>query len=82
MGEVGGGEVGGCQCRPPCGRRKEAASLRRQSIARLKCVPPTLLPPRRERRVPHVQSLAPGTDGINSVDYAAEHNLDFWSELP
>jgi para-nitrobenzyl esterase len=32
--------------------------------------------------VPHVQSLAPGTGGIRSVDYAAEHHLDFWSELP
>jgi para-nitrobenzyl esterase len=32
--------------------------------------------------VPHVQSLAPGTDGIEPVDYAAEHQLDFWSSLP
>jgi para-nitrobenzyl esterase len=34
------------------------------------------------QRVPHVQSLAPGTDGIKPVDYAAEHRLDFWSSLP
>lgn len=32
--------------------------------------------------VPHVQSLAPGPDGIRPVDYAAEHQLDFWSSLP
>jgi len=32
--------------------------------------------------VPYVQSLAPGTDGIEPVDYAAEHKLDFWSSLP
>jgi para-nitrobenzyl esterase len=32
--------------------------------------------------VPHVQSLAPGRDGIGPVDYAAEHNLAFWSHLP
>ena len=32
--------------------------------------------------VPHVQSLAPGPDGIRPVDYAAEHQLDFWSGLP
>jgi para-nitrobenzyl esterase len=32
--------------------------------------------------VPQVQSLAPGTDGIKPVDYAAEHKLDFWSSLP
>lgn len=29
--------------------------------------------------VPHVQSLAP--DRIGSVDYAAEHHLDFWATL-
>jgi para-nitrobenzyl esterase len=34
------------------------------------------------RPVPHVQSLAPGPDGIGPVDYAAEHQLDFWSRLP
>ena len=34
------------------------------------------------RPVPHVQSLAPGPDGIRPVDYAAEHQLDFWSSLP
>jgi para-nitrobenzyl esterase len=34
------------------------------------------------RPVPHVQSLAPGPDGIGPVDYAAEHRLDFWSRLP
>jgi para-nitrobenzyl esterase len=34
------------------------------------------------RPVPHVQSLAPGPDGIRPVDYAAEHQLDFWSRLP
>jgi para-nitrobenzyl esterase len=34
------------------------------------------------QRVPHVQSVAPGTDGIKPVDYAAEHQLDFWSSLP
>jgi para-nitrobenzyl esterase len=34
------------------------------------------------RPVPHVQSLAPGADGITPVDYAAEHQLDFWSSLP
>jgi para-nitrobenzyl esterase len=34
------------------------------------------------RPVPHVQSLAPGPDGIRPVDYAAEHQLDFWSGLP
>ena len=32
--------------------------------------------------VPHVQSLAPGPAGITPVDYAAEHQLDFWSSLP
>lgn len=32
--------------------------------------------------VPHVQALAPGIDGIKSVDYAAEHKLDFWSSQP
>ena len=32
--------------------------------------------------VPHVQSLAPGIDGIKPVDYATEHKLDFWSSLP
>ena len=30
--------------------------------------------------VPYVQSLAP--DAIRGVDYASEHHLDFWSELP
>lgn len=30
------------------------------------------------KAVPHVQSLAPGDDGIGPVDYAAEHHLDFW----
>jgi para-nitrobenzyl esterase len=34
------------------------------------------------RPVPHVQSLAPGPDGIGPVDYAAEHQLDFWSTMP
>jgi para-nitrobenzyl esterase len=34
------------------------------------------------RPVPHVQSLAPGPDGIGPVDYAADHQLDFWSGLP
>jgi para-nitrobenzyl esterase len=34
------------------------------------------------RPVPRVQSLAPGTGGIGPVDYAAEHQLDFWSGLP
>jgi para-nitrobenzyl esterase len=34
------------------------------------------------RPLPHVQSLAPGPDGIGPVDYAAEHQLDFWSGLP
>jgi para-nitrobenzyl esterase len=34
------------------------------------------------RPVPHVQSLAPGPDGIRPVDYVAEHQLDFWSSLP
>jgi para-nitrobenzyl esterase len=34
------------------------------------------------RPVPYVQSLAPGPDGIGPVDYAAEHQLDFWSRLP
>ena len=34
------------------------------------------------RPVPHVQSLAPGPDGIEPVDYAAEHQLDFWSNMP
>ena len=29
--------------------------------------------------VPCVQSLAP--DAVRSVDYAAEHHLDFWSQL-
>ena len=29
--------------------------------------------------VPYVQSLAP--DAVSSVDYAAEHHLDFWSQL-
>ena len=43
---------------------------------------PPWLPFDHAQPVPHVQSLAPGTDGIKSVDYAAEHNLDFWSELP
>jgi para-nitrobenzyl esterase len=28
--------------------------------------------------VPYVQSLAPGRDGIRPVDFAAEHQLDFW----
>jgi para-nitrobenzyl esterase len=32
--------------------------------------------------VPHVQSLAPGADGIKPVDYATEHQLGFWSSLP
>jgi para-nitrobenzyl esterase len=32
--------------------------------------------------VSHVQSLAPGPEGIKPVDYAAEHKLDFWSSLP
>jgi carboxylesterase type B len=31
--------------------------------------------------VPYVQSLAPGTNGITPVDYAAEHRLDFWSGI-
>jgi para-nitrobenzyl esterase len=34
------------------------------------------------RPVPHVQSLAPGPDGIAAIDYAADHQLDFWSGLP
>jgi para-nitrobenzyl esterase len=34
------------------------------------------------RPVPHVQSLAPGPDGSRPVDYAAEHQLAFWSSLP
>jgi para-nitrobenzyl esterase len=34
------------------------------------------------RPVPRVQSLAPGAGGIGPVDYAAEHQLDFWSGLP
>jgi para-nitrobenzyl esterase len=34
------------------------------------------------RPVPHVQSLAPRPDGVRPVDYAAEHQLDFWSNLP
>jgi para-nitrobenzyl esterase len=34
------------------------------------------------RPVPHVQSLAPGPDGIGPVDHAAEHQLDFWSNMP
>ena len=29
--------------------------------------------------VPSVLSLAPGTGGIGPVDYAAEHQLDFWA---
>lgn len=29
----------------------------------------------------HVQSLAPGPDGIGPVDYPAEHHLDFWAAL-
>jgi para-nitrobenzyl esterase len=29
--------------------------------------------------VPYVQSLAP--DAVSRVDYAAEHHLDFWSQL-
>jgi para-nitrobenzyl esterase len=33
------------------------------------------------RPVPHVQSLAPGPDGIGPVDHAAEHQLDFWSTM-
>ena len=44
------------------------------------------LPPRHQfddaRPVPHVQSLAPGPDGIGPVDYAAERQLDFWSTMP
>ena len=31
--------------------------------------------------VPHVQTLAPGTDGIGAVDYANEHRLAFWASL-
>jgi para-nitrobenzyl esterase len=31
--------------------------------------------------VPNVQSLAPGAGSIQPVDYAAEHQLDFWSSL-
>ncbi len=31
--------------------------------------------------VPHVQSLAPGRGGIRRVDYAADHQLDFWASL-
>jgi hypothetical protein len=34
------------------------------------------------RPVPHVQSLAPGPDGIGAIDYADEPQLDFWSGLP
>jgi para-nitrobenzyl esterase len=33
------------------------------------------------RPVPYVQSLAPGPDGIGPVDYATEHQLDFWSTM-
>jgi para-nitrobenzyl esterase len=36
----------------------------------------------RARAVPFVQALAPGADGIGPVDYAARHQLDFWSRLP
>jgi para-nitrobenzyl esterase len=36
----------------------------------------------RAQPVPHVRSLAPGPDGVRPVDYAAEHQLDFWSGLP
>jgi hypothetical protein len=31
--------------------------------------------------VPAVLSLAPGDGGIALVDYAAEHELDFWTGL-
>jgi para-nitrobenzyl esterase len=31
--------------------------------------------------IPYVQSLAPGNNDIGAVDYAAEHNLDFWINL-
>jgi para-nitrobenzyl esterase len=34
------------------------------------------------RPVPYVQALAPGRNGTGPVDYAAEHQLDFWSQLP
>ena len=30
---------------------------------------------------PAVQSLRPGPDGITPVDYAAEHNCDFWASV-
>jgi para-nitrobenzyl esterase len=36
----------------------------------------------RGRTVPRVQALAPGRHGTGPVDYAAEHQLDFWSRLP
>jgi para-nitrobenzyl esterase len=33
----------------------------------------------RDDAVPNIQSLEP--DAIKGVDYAAEHHLDFWSQL-
>ena len=32
--------------------------------------------------VPYVQSLAPAPQGSKPVDYAAEHQLEFWSRFP
>jgi para-nitrobenzyl esterase len=32
-------------------------------------------------RVPYVQSLATGHDGIQPVDFAKEHKLDFWNNI-
>lgn len=31
--------------------------------------------------LPHVQSLAPGVDGIGPIDVAAEHQCEFWASL-
>jgi para-nitrobenzyl esterase len=36
---------------------------------------PRFLP---SERVPYVQSLVPGSEGIRGVNLAAEHQLDFW----
>jgi para-nitrobenzyl esterase len=38
-------------------------------------------PFRNSEAVPHAQSLAPGTDGVQGVNLAAEHQIGFWSSL-
>ncbi|MGH3937715.1 MAG: carboxylesterase family protein, partial [Pseudonocardiaceae bacterium] len=41
------------------------------------------LPPWQEHdKAGYVQSLAPGPEGIRPIDYAADHQLAFWTALP